>query len=294
MKWLIYGGKGWIGSQVVELLKQDETNELYLPETRLDDTENVIETLNHVKPDRVICLIGRTSGPGFGTIDYLEQKGKLYENIRDNMFSPVALAELCRQRSIHLTYLGTGCIFTYDEDHRIENRETELFTENDRPNYFDSSYSVVKGYTDRLMHLYDATCLNIRIRMPITHMDHSRNFVSKIIRYQKVISIANSMTVLDELLPVMLKCSKEAITGTLNLCNPGTITHNEILDLYKEYVDPSFTYQNFSEEELLKVTACGRSNNALSTERLEKIAKEFGLQVSPIREAIVQTMKTWR
>jgi len=301
VKWLIYGHRGWIGCQVVELLSKDPSNILCLPETRIDNVEEIKKDLDCFQPDRVISLTGRTHGPGYGTIDYLEQKGKLTENIRDNLYGPIVLATICRERNIHYTYLGTGCIFTYDEEHPMDfeqmsidqDRTKMLFDETALPNYFDSSYSAVKGFTDRLMHLYDDSCLNIRIRMPITSHDNPRNFISKIIRYQKVISIPNSMTVLDELLPAMLRLSQERVTGTVNLCNPGVISHNEILDLYREYVDPKFTYQNFSAEELLKVTACGRSNNALSTEKLETLVSRYDLKVSPIKEAVVEALKCW-
>ena len=42
---------------------------------------------------------------------------KINENVRDNLFSPVVLALLCQKHNIHFTYLGTGCIFKYDEFH---------------------------------------------------------------------------------------------------------------------------------------------------------------------------------
>lgn len=54
-------------------------------------------------------MIGRTSGPGCNSIDYLEDK--LKENINDNLYSPLILSLLCDYYKIHLTYLGTGCIF---------------------------------------------------------------------------------------------------------------------------------------------------------------------------------------
>ena len=81
-----------------------------------------------------------------------------------------------------------------------------VLKEQDKPNFFGSSYSTVKGYTDRLMHeLYDDSVLNVRIRMPITSEVNSRNFITKITNYKRVCSIPNSMTVLDNLLPVMIR-----------------------------------------------------------------------------------------
>ena len=112
MKWLVYGTKGWIGGMVKTYLqKQGET--VIDAEARADNQVQVeAEILSH-QPDRILCLIGRTHGPGHSTIDYLEQKGKLVDNVRDNLYSPVVLALLGTKHGIHVTYLGTGCIFTY-------------------------------------------------------------------------------------------------------------------------------------------------------------------------------------
>jgi len=53
-----------------------------------------------------------------------------------------------------------------------------------------------------------------------------------------------------------------------NFTNPGAITHNEILALYKKYIDPDFTWQNFDLEEQAKVIKAPRSNCNLDTSKL--------------------------
>ena len=57
-------------------------------------------------------------------------------------------------------------------------------------------------------------------------------------------------------------------TGTINLTNPGLISHNEILEMYKEIVNPYFKWKNFSQEEQRKILAADRSNNFLDTTKL--------------------------
>ena len=57
-------------------------------------------------------------------------------------------------------------------------------------------------------------------------------------------------------------------TGIYNFCNPGAISHNEILEMYKKYIDPKFTYTNFSVEEQDKILVGRRSNNELSSDKL--------------------------
>jgi len=83
--------------------------------------------------------------------------------------------------------------------------------------------------------------------MPITSVDNPRNFISKIIRYEKICSIPNSMTVLDEIIPIMVKMMLNKEVGTWNMTNPGKISHNDILWMYKARIDPSFKWKNFTE-----------------------------------------------
>jgi len=270
MKVLLYGGNGWIGKQFIELMCEHNI-EFLLGVVRVDQMNELIDEIVAYNPTHIVSFIGRThgmiDGKVYPTIDYLEQKGKLLENVRDNLFSPIQLAVICGRFKIHLTYLGTGCIFSYDEMKTINNQIG--FTESDEPNFFESSYSVVKGMTDRMMHLFADNTLNLRIRMPINADANSRNFITKITTYARICSIENSMSVLPDLLPLVIDMMRKKITGTVNLTNPGKIQHNEILEMYRQIVDPTFTWTNFTIEEQSSILAAGRSNNYLDTTLLE-------------------------
>ncbi len=265
MKILIYGSKGWIGGMFLNLLKNNNVS--YVEGvSRVDRMEDVNNEIIEHNPTHIVSFIGRTHGENYTTIDYLEQPGKLVENIRDNMYGPFILAILAERYHIHFTYMGTGCIFKYDEDH-IYGKEINGFKETDEPNFFGSSYSIVKGFTDMMMKNYNV--LNLRIRMPITNTSNPRNFITKITTYKKICSIPNSMTVLDDILPIILDMMTKRITGTFNMTNPGLISHNEILTMYKEYVDNNFTWENFTEDEQRAILRADRSNNYLDTTKLE-------------------------
>lgn len=283
MKWLLYGN-GWIGNQVFSYLSKDKNNVVIFGNSRVDNRETLEEELKNINPDRVISLIGRTHGENYSTIDYLELPGKIKDNVRDNLFSPVLLAIVCNKMNIHFTYMGTGCIFNYDSIHTPEECG---FSEDSIPNFFGSSYSVVKGYTDRLMHLFDNT-LNVRIRMPITDCNSPRNFINKILSYEKICSIKNSMTVLPELIPIMIDMSLNKDTGTINLTNPGVISHNEILTMYRDIVDSNFTWKNFTIQEQDKILLSKRSNNFLDTSLLESKYPN----VNNIKKSVENMMKS--
>jgi len=170
MKLLIYGSNGWIGNQFIEILKENQIK-YFSGKSRVDNNLELLKEIEDVSPTHIVSFIGRTHGTinnkNYSTIDYLEQEGKLIENVRDNLYSPLLLANICTQQNLHFTYLGTGCIFKFDEEHPF-GLEENGFTEKSLPNFFGSSYSTVKGFTDRLIKNYDKNVLNLRIRMPIT------------------------------------------------------------------------------------------------------------------------------
>jgi len=265
MKILFFGSRGWIGKQFCEYLTKNNINYIET-DIRADNEKDVEKEIIALNPTHIISFIGRTHGENYNTIDYLEQPGKLVDNIRDNLYAPLILSILCKKYNIHYTYMGTGCIFEYNKD--IAENILEDIDEEKSPNFYGSSYSIVKGYTDRLQHMFSENTLNLRIRMPIVNYDHDRNFITKITKYEYICSNPNSMTVLDDMYPVILDMIKNNITGTFNMCNKGVITHNEILELYREYVDSSFTWKNFSIEEQNKILLSKRSNIELSSKKL--------------------------
>ena len=87
---------------------------------------------------------------------------------------------------------------------------------------------------------YDNVC-TLRVCMPISSdLSNPRNFITKISRYNKVVNIPNSMTILDELLPISIEMAKRNLKGIWNFTNPGVVSHNEILEMYRDYIDPNF------------------------------------------------------
>jgi dTDP-glucose 4,6-dehydratase len=284
MKILIYGHNGWIGKQITQLLKIQNLD-FVLGKSRIDDSKDLIQEIRNVNPTHIISFTGRTygniNGKNYSTIDYLEQEGRLTENIRDNLYGPMILALHCRNLNIHLTYLGTGCIFTYDDEHPF-GKENNGFSETDKPNFFGSSYSIVKGFTDQIMHEFNNGVLNLRIRMPISISENHRDFITKITTYKKVCSVPNSMSVLPILLPIAIDMITNNKVGTYNLTNPGLISHNQILEMYKEIVNPNFTWENFTLDEQARILDSGRSNNYLDT---TKILKEYP-DIPNIHEAV--------
>lgn len=229
-------------------------------DVRLQNREALAKELDDIKPTHVLNAAGITGRPN---IDWCEDNKP--ETIRTNVIGTLNLADLCYEREIHCTIYATGCIFKYDEKHPLGSGIG--FTEEDAPNFDGSFYSQTKGYMEPMLKCYP-NCLILRVRMPVSDDLFHRNFVTKIVKYEKVVNIPNSMTILSEMLPASLAMAKKGLTGVYNFTNPGVISHNQVLDLYIKYIDPTYHYTNFSLEDQAKVIKADRSNNELDTTKL--------------------------
>eukprot|EP01034_Spumella_vulgaris_P029660 gene29661-36741_t len=256
--YLVFGKNGWIGGKIIELLTaQGKT--FHVADSRTENRESVQREIELYKPTHVINAAGVTGRPN---VDWCEDHRA--ETIRTNVIGCLNLADLCAQRNIHHLLYATGCIFEYDEAHQIGGQG---FLETDKPNFHASYYSHTKAMVEDLLAVYPTTC-TLRVRMPISDDLSPRNFVTKIVSYARVVNVPNSMTVLTDLLPISLIMAERKLTGIYNFCNPGAISHNEVLDLYREHVDPSYTYTNFTLDEQALILKAGRSNNTLDHTKL--------------------------
>jgi len=256
---LIYGRTGWIGGMLGRLL-QEQGHEYYYGAARLHDKAALQEDIQRCQPTHILNAAGITGRPN---VDWCETH-KL-EVVQTNVLGTLTLINLAKSMNIHVTNFATGCIYSYDDDHPIGGKG---FTEQDVPNFRGSYYSHTKAMVEDVIHQYD-NVLQLRLRMPIdSNLENPRNFIYKIAHYAKVVNVPNSMTVLDELVPLAIQGAIRKLTGIYNFTNPGVISHNEVLELYKEYYDRDFTWENFSIEEQSTILAAPRSNNALDATKL--------------------------
>ncbi|KAL2321655.1 hypothetical protein Fmac_026034 [Flemingia macrophylla] len=276
LKFLIYGRTGWIGGLLGSLCRAQQIPFEY-GSGRLENRASLQADIAAVKPTHVFNAAGVTGRPN---VDWCESHK--VDTIRTNVVGTLTLADVCLHNHLLLLNYATGCIFEYDSAHPLASGIG--FNEHDSPNFTASFYSKTKAMVEDLLRNYDNVC-TLRVRMPISSdLSNPRNFITKITRYEKVVDIPNSMTVLDELLPISIEMAKRNLTGIWNFTNPGVVSHNEILEMYREYVDPDFTWTNFTLEEQAKVIVAPRSNNELDAGKLKK---EFP-QLLSIKDSLIQ------
>ncbi|URD95640.1 RmlD substrate binding domain [Musa troglodytarum] len=276
LKFLIYGRTGWIGGLLGRFCAERGIPFAY-GGGRLENRAQLEADIAAAAPTHVFNAAGVTGRPN---VDWCETHR--VETIRPNVVGTLTLADVCRESGLILVNYATGCIFEYDGGHPLGSGIG--FKEEDTPNFVGSFYSKTKAMVEELLTNYENVC-TLRVRMPISSdLTNPRNFITKITRYEKVVNIPNSMTILDELLPISIEMAKRNLTGIWNFTNPGVVSHNEILEMYRDYIDPNFTWKNFTLEEQAKVIVAPRSNNELDTAKLKK---EFP-ELLPIKESLIK------
>ncbi|KHN18614.1 Putative rhamnose biosynthetic enzyme 1 [Glycine soja] len=275
-KFLIYGRTGWIGGLLGKLCEKQGIPYEY-GKGRLEDRSSLMADLQNVKPTHVFNAAGVTGRPN---VDWCESHKT--ETIRTNVVGTLTMADVCREHGILMVNYATGCIFEYNATH--PEGSGIGFKEEDKPNFIGSFYSKTKAMVEELLREYDNVC-TLRVRMPISSdLSNPRNFITKISRYNKVVNIPNSMTILDELLPISIEMAKRNLKGIWNFTNPGVVSHNEILEMYRDYIDPNFKWANFTLEEQAKVIVAPRSNNEMDASKLKT---EFPELLS-IKESLIK------
>jgi len=307
MKYFIFGHKGFIGSQIQGILRGANQCVVHTDE-RIETQEIIHSILSKEKPHYVVCCIGRKKATGIpsdvsANIDSLEEPKEYPSLMLSNVYVPIWIANVTKQLGIPMLYIGTGCIYEYSGlAHSVGGAP---FTELDAPNFFGSAYSRSKIITDTLLKSYDHV-INARIRMPIvdvpqTLTEEASDFICKLVKYSKIYSVPNSMTVLSDVLPMLLACLHDKrLIGTVNAVNDGVIDHKTILDSYSMLVDPSMPAKEYVTTESTLQLKASRSNNHLDctllNQTLQKVSEHtrrlFGIPdtVPTLRDSILKVL----
>lgn len=256
-------GKGFISEHLPYDLVQARIPSVY-PHFTL---ENII---NIHKPDVIINCIGKTGRPN---IDWCENNKS--ETYFSNVILPAHLADICEKKSIYLIHLSSGCIF-FDTGLIPQSEESIA---NPR-----SYYSKTKYAADLILgDMKNVACL--RIRMPISDRNHSRNLLNKLISYENVLDEQNSVTFMSDLVRTIDWFTQNKNSGIYNCVNPGSISPFDIMTEYSKLM-PNHKFNRISSQQLTGLTLAPRSNCILDTTKLNNA----GLHLTPVNQILGSTL----
>lgn len=196
----------------------------------------------------------------------------------------------CEQADIPWGHVSSGCIFTG------RNAEGKGFRESDPPNFCFrtnncSFYSGTKALGEEILSDCE-TCHVWRLRIPFNHIDSPRNYLSKLMRYSRLLEAENSLSHLDDFARVCIECwTKRVPFGIYNATNSGSVTTRQVAELIQKYLAPDRKFDFFSDEGefMMKAAVAPRSNCVLDSTKL----LNAGIEMRSVEEAIADSLKKW-
>jgi dTDP-4-dehydrorhamnose reductase len=263
-------GAGWVGTTLRDVLPG-----VVLSTVDVADPAAVEREIVRVRPDRVVNAAGKTGRPN---VDSLEADPE--GTRRSNVTGPVVLATACRRRDLHFTHFGTGCVYVGDNGGRG-------FSEEDPPTFTGSLYARTKIEAERALRPLGA--LQLRLRLPTSSVPHPRNLLTKLLGFRQVVSVPNSITVLDDAWGAITALIERGETGVWNVVNEGVERHDEFLGLWRRLVDPTLAVDVVPVETLRARLVAPRSDCILSTEKL----RAAGLGLPPLPESLPRVVRRY-
>lgn len=283
----LLGGSGYVGSAYRAYFEQQNIPYLSLSRAQLDYADPAVLTawLREHKPEFLVNAAGYTGRPN---VDACE-KDKT-NCLFGNAVLPGRIAEACAATGTPWGHVSSGCIYTGAR------ADGSGFREDDAPNFCFrvppcSFYSGTKALGEEI--LADAPdCYIWRLRIPFNHVDSSRNYLSKLVRYARLLEATNSITQLDEFARATFACWQKRVPfGIYNVTNPGEVTTRQVAALIGKHglADHEFSFFADESEFMQKAAIAPRSNCVLDSGKLASV----GIQMTPVEEALEQALRNW-
>ena len=285
---LLLGGNGYVGSAI-----QKNLTGRGLPFTvasrASSDYSNpnvLVKMLHELRPEFLINSAGYTGKPNVDACEIHRT-----ECLDGNAVLPGVIREACEQTQTPWGHVSSGCIFTGAKP------DGSGFTEDDAPNFSFrqnncSFYSGCKALGEEVLDGAES-CFIWRLRIPFNNINSARNYISKMMRYDRLLMATNSLSQLDEFADACVASWTQRVPfGTYNLTNPGSVTTRDVVRLIQKHGLSNRDFQFFeSDDQFMKLAAkTPRSNCVLDSSK----AVAAGLPLSPIDEALEKAMKNWQ
>lgn len=284
----LLGGSGYVGLAYQALLTSKEIPFKSIARSDLDYADPIALTAA-LRADKVTFLINAAGYTGKPNVDAceLDKTNCLF----GNAVLPGRIAEACTTAGVSWGHVSSGCIYTGKRS------DGTGFTEEDTPNFTFrqnncSFYSGTKALGEEI--LFGTPNVYIwRMRIPFDHHESPRNYLTKLMRYQRLLEAENSISQLQEFVAATFACWEKHIPyGIYNVTNPGYVTTREVVDLILESGVCKKDYEFFSDEAdfMQKAAKTPRSNCVMSSAKLAAA----GITMTPVREAIQTALRTWQ
>ena len=286
---IILGGNGYVASSFAKLYKGNQFNAIKFVsrnEVNYLDGSILKSYLKDVNASYVINAAGFTGKPN---VDACEEAK--YDCLKGNAVLPGIIREVCEDLKIPWGHISSGCIYSGRRP------DGGGWTEKDEPNFSFRSppcsfYSGTKALGEEVLDGAE-NCFVWRLRIPFNHEAHPRNYLQKVLSYENLLDVENSVSHLDEFCQKCVECfTKDIEPGVYNMTNSGSITTSQVTEwmIQEGLTNKKFQFFESEDEFMQKAAKTPRSNCVLDTTKAEKA----GIGMKPVEEAMIDSIRKMR
>lgn len=282
---ILFGGNGYIGSEFKRQLDKKQIPFFNWDISRKTTFSQLQTFVKYNKISHVINAAGYTGKPNVDTCEINKD-----ETFHGNVLWPQILTNWCEVNDIVLGHVSSGCIYT---GKRIDGSG---FTEEDEPNFTFkqnncSFYSGTKALAESNISNYSKHYI-WRLRIPFEENNNSRNYISKMLKYPKLLQAENSISNKQEFVNASIECIEKAVPfGIYNVTNTGSITTDCLIKKLKNTIGKENNFDLIDEEELYRNYAkTPRSNCVMDNSKLLSV----GINMRSVDEALDYCLDNWK
>ena len=271
-------GNGYVGGYVFAQLSKNTSLDVTLESKATLDYTDEYYLHDYLKEQRFDYLINAQGYTGRPNVDAAERDKEACWKY--NVQVPVMFNTVCRELHVQPIHITSGCIFTgYDK----------AWSEADEPNF--GVYNSKASFYSTSKHAFESVSDNgitIRIRMPFCDTLNDRSYLTKIHKYDDLISAVNSKTYIPELVDFIEQIIEDERKGhdVVHFTNPEPLETAGVVELMKEH---GLENEDWSWVDLKDLNlAAGRSNCILDTTKLKE---EYGFTMLTETEALRKALK---
>jgi dTDP-4-dehydrorhamnose reductase len=295
---VILGSSGYVGSKYTEFLSSKGVKFLGFSRRQVDYTtrEGLSSLLRSTNASFLINAAGYTGKPNVDACE-LDKAGTLF----GNAVFPAIVAEVCGDMGIPWGHVSSGCIYSGRRP------DGGGWREDDPPNFCFRSgrcsfYSGTKALAEEI--IADApSCYVWRLRIPFNHEAGPRNYLTKLMTYERLLEAENSVSHLDEFVRATWQCWERRVPfGVYNVTNPGSAMTSDVVRWIREETSRrdsaglscpfrrDFSFYS-DEDEFMRIAAkTPRSNCVMDSDKLSSV----GITMSPVEDAFRSSLRDWR
>ena len=310
---ILLGASGYVGQAFAEAMTRRAMPFRALSRSDADyaSPAELRAILRRLRPDFVLNAAGYTGKPN---VDACETRRA--ETLAGNALFPLALAMACAEADIPWGHVSSGCIYAgclvdrdgawaAEKDINLPEVRRLALEAPHRLRGFDESMAPNFSFRDGPCSFYSGTkalgeeaIAGIgrhyvwRLRIPFDHHDGARNYLSKLIRYERVYDALNSLSHLGDFTDACLDCIVQGVPfGTYNVVNPGFVSAREVVDRIRLRLKPAREFRFWEDDREFYRTGASalRSNCILDSGKL----LGAGVRLRPVGDALDDALDRW-